>query len=134
MTAPSPDYSSRAATLQLPSSTGDSNKRRIPCTFNGMTGKRLSISTAEALPASTAVSVEYDDRLFLGEVLTCSSATPAEGEQALRAQTAADPSWIIELKIEQILSGLQSLLALRAHLLSESVPQPLSLIPVGARN
>ncbi|MBV9405567.1 MAG: hypothetical protein JO211_09510 [Acidobacteriaceae bacterium] len=98
-----------------------------------MTGKRLSISTAEALPASTAVSVEYDDRLFLGEVLTCSSATPAEGE-ALRAQTAADPSWTIELKIEQILSGLQSLLALRAHLLSESVPQPLSLIPVGARN
>ena len=124
MTAPSPDDSARAAVLQIPSLTDPGNKRRIPCTFNGTQGRRLIVAAAEPLPVSTAVSVEYDDRLFLGEVLNCAGAD----------QTAEKQTWSMEIKIEQILSGLQSLLALRAHLLSESVPHSLSLLPVGARN
>ena len=84
-----------------------------------MQGKRLRIESSEALGISTPVSVEYDDALFLGEVVNC-----APGEQG----------WAIELKVEQILSGLHSLMALRAHLLSESVAQPLTLVPLGARN
>lgn len=84
-----------------------------------MDGKRLSVEAAEALPVSTALSVECDDELFLGEVVTCSE---------------AEQNWKLEIKVEQILTGLQSLMALRARLLSEGVPQPLALMPIGARN
>lgn len=84
-----------------------------------MHGKRLRVESTEALAISTPVSVEYDDALFLGEVVTCAP---------------GDHGWGLEIKIEQILSGLQSLMALRAHLLSETVAQPLTLVPLGARN
>ncbi len=84
-----------------------------------MNGKRLSVEATEAVPVSTALSVEHDDELFLGEVVAC-------GE--------AGPGWKLDIKVEQILTGLQSLMALRARLLSEGVPQPLGLMPIGARN
>jgi hypothetical protein len=84
-----------------------------------MHGKRLSLEAGEALPVSSVISVEYDDELFLGEVVSC-----VETEQG----------WNLQIKVEQILTGLQSLMALRARLLSESVPQPLRLLPIGARN
>lgn len=84
-----------------------------------MDGKRLSVEAAEALPVSTVLSVECDDELFLGEVVTCSE---------------AEQNWKLEIKVEQILTGLQSLMALRARLLSEGIPQPLGLMPIGARN
>ena len=84
-----------------------------------MHGKRLSLEAGEALPVSSVISVEYDDELFLGEVVSC-----VETEQG----------WNLQIKVEQILTGLQSLIALRARLLSESVPQPLRLLPIGARN
>jgi hypothetical protein len=84
-----------------------------------MQGRRLALEASEAIAISTAVSVEHDDSLFLGEVVTCTS----EGE-----------AWRLEIKIEQILTGLQSLMALRAHLLSEGITQPLGLLPIGSRN
>jgi hypothetical protein len=84
-----------------------------------MDGKRLSLDASESVPVSTVISVEYDDQLFLGEVVIC-----AETQQG----------WSLQIKVEQILTGLQSLMALRARLLSEGVPQPLSLLPIGARN
>jgi len=118
MTASSPDYP-RPATIQVPSPAGNGAKRAISCNFNGMQGKRLAVEASESLPVSTAVSVEYDDALFLGEVIQC---------------TTADRGWHVEIKVEQILTGLQSLMALRARLLSEGVPQPLGLMPIGARN
>ena len=74
-----------------------------------MQGKRLLIEASEPLAVSTAVSVEYDDTLFLGEVITCS-----EVKQV----------WELEIKVEQVLTGLQSLMALRNRLLSEGVTQP----------
>lgn len=118
MTASSSDRP-RSAVIQVPSQQRDGAKRGIACTFNGMHGKRLQLTTSEALPVSVPVSVEYDDSLFLGEVITCAEAGNV---------------WNIEIKIEQILSGLQSLMALRERLLSEGVPQPLTLLPVGASN
>lgn len=85
-----------------------------------MQGKRLTVDATEDVPVSSPVSVEYDDALFLGEVVTCA---------------AHEKGWTVEIKVEQILSGLQSLMALRARLLSESIAQaPLTLVPLGARN
>ncbi len=105
--------------LQVPAQGGKGGKRGVACTFNGMQGKRLSVEASEGLAVSTPVSLEYNDALFLGEVVSCA---------------ASDQGWTVEIKVEQILSGLQSLMALRAHLLTESVPQPLALIPLNARN
>ncbi len=112
--------------IQVPSPAGDGSKRSIPCTFNGLNGKRLSVEATEAVPVSTALSVEYDDELFLGEVIACAEAEFREA--------SASRGWKLDIKVEQILTGLQSLMALRARLLSEGVPQPLGLMPIGARN
>ncbi len=118
MTTSSSDHHS-SAVLQVPGAAGDGSKRNVACIFNGMQGKRLALEAKEAVAISTAISVEHDDALFLGEVIACAP----KGE-----------NWTLEIKVEQILTGLQSLMALRARLLSESVPQPLALLPVGARN
>ena len=87
--------------------------------FQGMHGKRLTLETSEGLPAGKVISVEYDDTLFLGEVVSCAG---------------SEHSWGVEVKVEQILNGLQSLLALRSRLLSEGVPQPVEAPPVGVLN
>lgn len=106
-----------SATLQLPAADG--TKRSIPCVMKGLQGKRLVVHISEQIPESTLLSVEYEDTLFLGEVVVC-----AESEQ----------EWKLEIRVEQMLNGLQSLMALRAHLLSESLTSPLPLLPVGMRN
>ena len=87
--------------------------------FQGMHGKRLTLEAGEGLPAGKVISVEYDDTLFLGEVVTC---------------VGADNTWSVEVKVEQILNGLQSLLALRSRLLSEGVPQSAGATRVGVLN
>jgi hypothetical protein len=108
------------ATIQLPLPTGNGAKRSIPCAFFGMQGKRLIVEAGEPISSSTALSIEHEDNLFLGEVVVCASSSPG--------------IYRMEIKIEQILTGLQSLMNLRAGLLGESVPQPLGLMPVGVRN
>lgn len=118
MTTRFPDQP-RSAVIQLPSAEPNGAKRPIPCTFQGMHGKRLTLETSECLPTSRVVSVEYDDTLFLGEVLSC---------------VGSECTWSIEIKVEQILNGLQSLLALRSRLLSEGVPQPFAAPTVGLLN
>lgn len=85
-----------------------------------MEGKRLIVEANEPISISTALSVEHEDNLFLGEVVICAGQSP--------------DIYRMEIKIEQILTGLQSLMNLRAGLLGERVPQPLSLMPVGMRN
>ena len=87
--------------------------------FQGLHGKRLTLETNEPLPSSKVISVEYDDSLFLGEVVSCVS---------------SENSWSVEVKVEQILNGLQSLLNLRSRLLSEGVPQPFGAPRVGVLN
>ena len=97
------------AVIQLASPDAAGKKRSVPCSFRGSEGKRLSLQASEPVPVSSAVSVELNDALFLGEVVACTG--------------AVNKTCDIEIKVEQILSGLQSLMALRSHLLSEGVPQ-----------
>ena len=99
----------RSAVIIVPSAEPNGAKRSIACMFQGMHGKRLTLETNESVPNGKAISVEYDDSLFLGEVLSCAG---------------SNNLWSVEVKVEQILNGLQSLMALRSRLLSEGVPQP----------
>ena len=82
-----------------------------------MRGKRLILESSAPLPVSTAVTVEYNDTLFLGEVLICCK---------------VNGLWKVEIKVEQILTGLQSLVALRSRLLCENPSRPLRRVPVEA--
>jgi hypothetical protein len=67
---------------------------------------------------SSPVSVEYNDAMFLGEVIIC--------------QPAGDGNYRVEIRVEQILTGLQSLIALRAGLLGSAAPvTPSGFVPVG---
>ena len=110
----------QTATLQVPLPSGNGAKRSIPCAFHGMDGRRLIVEAGEALSLSTALSIEHEDNLFLGEVVACAAKSP--------------DVYKMEIKIEQILTGLHSLMALRARLLGDAVPQSLTMVPVGASN
>jgi len=103
----------QSATIKF-SSKGISQS--IPCLYGEMQGKRLLLETEQTLPISQAVTVEYNDALFLGEVIFCAN---------------INQSWKVEIKVEQVLSGLQSLIALRSRLLCENVSPSSRMIPVG---
>lgn len=102
-------YADNAPNAVIQLASPDGKKRTVMCSFQGSEGKRLSLQANEPVPISSAVSVEVNDALFLGEVVACTG--------------AVNKTCDIEIKVEQILSGLQSLLALRSHLLSERAPQ-----------
>ena len=87
----------------------------MACLFQGFESKRLSLRANEPIPVSTAVSVEFNDALFLGEIVAC-------GQESAR-------NCEIEVKVEQVLSGLQSLMTLRSRLLGEGVPQASTIAP-----
>jgi hypothetical protein len=106
--------------MQVPIPGIHGAKRSIPCAFQGMEGRRAILEAGEALAISTALSIEYEDKLFLGEVVICAAQSPGV--------------YRLEVKVEQILTSLQSLMNLRARLLGEGVPQQLGMVPVGARN
>ena len=84
-----------------------------------MRDRRLLLEVDERLTSRVAVSVEVDDSIFLGEVITC---VPSEGH------------WHVELKVEQVLNGLQSLIALRNQFLDQPITSPFGLVPAGVRN
>src|SRR5579875_2406562 len=109
----------RPAVLQLPSTTSPGSKRNVDCEIEGMQGKRLILYSPESVRESSLVSVEYEDTLLLGEVVVCQS---------------CDGEWRLDIRLEQILTGLQSLMALRASLLSEGFPATLPTMPLGMRN
>jgi hypothetical protein len=59
----------------------------------------------EAIAPGTAVSVEHEDALLLGEVIV----------------SAPKPhAWHVAIQVEQVLNGLMNLMALRAKLLAET--------------
>ena len=87
----------------------------MSCLFGGVERKRLLIEAQKALPTGATVTVEHDDALYLGEVVSC-------------LQNAG--CWSLEIKVEQVLSGLQSLLALRMRLLGDAlVPDRATINP-----
>lgn len=107
-----------AATLQIPSGVAG-QVREVECSFQEMRGTRLSIECSQPVSISTAVSVKYEDALYLGEVMT---------------STGVNGKWILEVNVEQILSGLTSLLALREQLMSEKTVSPFAGVPAASRN
>ncbi len=96
------------ALLKIPTGEPNGSKHEIPCTFDGMEGKQLRLESPERISISAAVSVEYSDAMFLGEVIGC--------------QRGTGGNWELNIKVDQILTGLQSLCALRAQLLGEGMP------------
>lgn len=77
----------------------------VPCLIGEKQGNRLLIETQSAVTPFTTATVQFDDALFLGEIISARS----EGE-----------TFTLEIKIEQVLSGLQSLMALRTRLLGNT--------------
>jgi hypothetical protein len=108
----------RSALLKIPTGEPNGSKHEIPCTFEGMEGKNLKLEAPERISISALVSVEYSDAMFLGEVIGC--------------QHASGGAWELNIKVDQILTGLQSLCALRAQLLGENAPvSTRGFVPVG---
>ncbi len=94
------------ATIQVPTGKANGAKLLVPATVTGMEGKRLMLQSAERIGMSIPVSVEYNDAMFLGEVMLCKADT--------------DGNFRVEIFVEQILTGLQSLIKLRAGLLGDA--------------
>jgi hypothetical protein len=105
------------ATIQIPTGEPNGAKTNVPCTFSAMKGKRLILESSERIGMSTPVSVEYNDAMFLGEVMLC--------------KPLGEGNFRVEIFVEQILTGLQSLMALRAGLLGDgqTAPAPRAMAP-----
>ena len=73
-----------------------------------MEGKRLTLNSRERVAVLTPATIEYNDALFLGEVTAC-RANAVEG-------------FDIEIGVEQVLTGLESLMVLRTRLLGAGFP------------
>jgi hypothetical protein len=84
-----------------------------------MEGKCLAVEAQEPIAVSALIGIESDDVLILGEVLGC--------------RTALNDFWMLDIRVHQTLTGLESLMALRAHLLGEPVREPV-LVPRNMRN
>ena len=76
-------------------------------------GNRLALLTDRDIPLCAPLTVEHDDALYLGEVVKSGVPPPTAGVSLNHA------GYHVEVVIEQVLSGLQSLVTLRARLLDE---------------
>lgn len=76
-------------------------------------GNRLALLTDRDIPLCAPLTVEHDDALYLGEVVK-SGVPPLPAGVSLN-----HTEYHVEVLIEQVLSGLQSLVTLRARLLDE---------------
>ena len=91
-----------SARLEIQPAHATGERRSLPIVFQTFANKYVTVTTSEALGLSTAVGVEYNDVLFVGEVVRC---TAGVGDQ-----------WQVEIKVSQTLTGLESLLMLQAEL------------------
>ena len=71
--------------------------------FQSFEQKRLVFTAHQLRPVSSAVSLEYNNVLFVGEVLAC--------------QAEAQNTWKVLVQVQPLLNGLESLLHLRQQLL-----------------
>ena len=72
-------------------------------TFQSFEHRRLLFKSRRSFSISSAISLEYDDVLFVGEVLAC--------------VREPDDAWKVLVQVQHMLNGLQSLLHLRNQLL-----------------
>jgi hypothetical protein len=67
-----------------------SSPRPVAAKVVQMSGKRIEVSTGEAIPCGTAIKIEMEDSLLLGEITACA---PGQGEfRALVVVREAIPS------------------------------------------
>ena len=98
-----PDSTSSYSKLRVPRGPGLKD-RILPCIVNYCQGNRLQIIASETIPVGTAVGVEHEDTLLLGEIVI-------NKPQA--------HLWQVEIRIDQALNGLMKVMALQARLLEE---------------
>jgi hypothetical protein len=91
-----------SAIVEIQPENGSEERRKLPSTVHTFLHEWLTLITGEQLAASTAVGVEHNDVLFIGEVV--------------RSMPWGNDEWAIDIKVEQTLTGLQSLMILRAQL------------------
>jgi hypothetical protein len=108
----------QSATIQIPSGASGA-RRNIACIVHRTEAKRMVLRTEEPIAASTVLSVEYNDAMVLGEIVAC--------------RESGEKDWELDVQIEQILTGLQSLMTLRASILGEGVPPVSRSVPVTRR-
>ncbi len=92
------------STIHLPSPTAQGAKIDVPCSVVEIKGRHIRLKSKELVPARVPLSVEHEDALYLGEVIHCIR----EGAE-----------YMVDIEVEQVLTGLQSLVSLRARLLDE---------------
>lgn len=102
----------KPCTVILPSNSAGV-RREIPALFESFTAPRLTICAEEAVAVSNVISVQCGDAMFLGEVATC--------------KVCGEAQWSVDVRVKQILSGLEGLMSLRARLLGEPLPEPVTL-------
>jgi hypothetical protein len=89
-----------SATVEIVSGSGE--RRKIPGIFHTFASKCVKLIASERLAYRTVVGIECNDVLFIGEVICC---TPGAGDQRE-----------IDVKVAQTLTGLESLMILKAEL------------------
>ncbi|HLH04767.1 MAG TPA: hypothetical protein VKX25_18515 [Bryobacteraceae bacterium] len=94
----------KTATLKT-ASHGSAAPQSLPCTFQAFHNKRLTLEFASQPLVAGPVSVEYNDALFLGEII--------------RFSAVGQGAWQVEILVDQVLTGLESLLRFRAQLIGE---------------
>ena len=91
-----------SATVEIQPGNGSEDRRKLPGMVHTFAHQWLTLIAGERLATSTVVGIEHNDVLFLGEVV--------------RSIPRGDDKWAIHIKVEQTLTGLQSLMILRAQL------------------
>jgi hypothetical protein len=91
-----------SAIVEIQPRNGSEERRKVASTVHTFAHEWLTLITGERLPPSTAVGVEHNDVLLIGEVV--------------RSMPWGNDKWAIDIKVEQTLTGLQSLMILRAQL------------------
>ena len=104
--------------LSIPAHGGRSSGYELPCLFESLEGNRLRLELQEQPPARIPIGVQYNDVLFIGEVIT--SARMGAG------------MWRAEILVEEMLNGLQSLMNLRSSLLGTSPAVKRESVPLSA--
>jgi hypothetical protein len=109
----------QSAVIQVAGSAANGVLSSTPCAVHSMVGRRLLLKAPEPIPASALVNVKYNDAMFLGEVMIC--------------VPEASGVWRLEIKVEQTLTGLESLIALRKRLLGEGIATASAQAPAEMR-
>jgi hypothetical protein len=110
-----------SATVEIQPGNGSEERRKIPSTVHTFAHQWLTLTAGERLATSSAVAVEHNDVLFIGEVV--------------RSTPCGEDEWAIDIKVEHTLTGLQSLMILRAQLEQHQTQSTDSLIeaPIGVK-